>query len=146
MTIFKWKFPPEDGYWNKILNYWNSVALDGNPEPDLVHATGCKQPSLTSCRRLNLIIPQRSGYCENFTLDHWTGHVNAFWSCFRELLPHYLADFLVAGCFCLPLHSTICLQPFVHYFILVFKCITYLSFATLKSHRYYPLTRLYSFL
>jgi hypothetical protein len=35
---------------NKILNkYSNSVALDGNPEPepDLVHATGCKQPSLT---------------------------------------------------------------------------------------------------
>jgi hypothetical protein len=24
----------------------NSVALDGNPEPDLVHATGCKQPRL----------------------------------------------------------------------------------------------------
>jgi hypothetical protein len=23
-----------------------SVALDGNPEPDLVHATGCKQPTL----------------------------------------------------------------------------------------------------
>jgi hypothetical protein len=23
-----------------------SVALDGNPEPDLVHATGCKQPNL----------------------------------------------------------------------------------------------------
>jgi hypothetical protein len=22
------------------------VALDGNPEPDLVHATGCKQPTL----------------------------------------------------------------------------------------------------
>jgi hypothetical protein len=34
---------------NKILNnYSNSVALDGNPEPepDLVHATGYKQPSL----------------------------------------------------------------------------------------------------
>jgi hypothetical protein len=29
----------------KILNnYSNSVALDGNP--DLVHATGCKQPRL----------------------------------------------------------------------------------------------------
>jgi hypothetical protein len=25
-----------------------SVALDGNPEPDLVHATGCKQPTLRS--------------------------------------------------------------------------------------------------
>jgi hypothetical protein len=24
----------------------NCVALDGNPEPDLVHATGCKQPTL----------------------------------------------------------------------------------------------------
>jgi hypothetical protein len=23
-----------------------SVTLDGNPEPDLVHATGCKQPTL----------------------------------------------------------------------------------------------------
>jgi hypothetical protein len=32
---------------NKILNnYSNSVALDGNPESDLVHAAGCKQPSL----------------------------------------------------------------------------------------------------
>jgi hypothetical protein len=33
----------------KLLNnYSNSVALDGNhePEPDLIHATGCKQPSL----------------------------------------------------------------------------------------------------
>jgi hypothetical protein len=29
---------------NKIFK--NSVALDGNPEPDLVHATGCKQPTL----------------------------------------------------------------------------------------------------
>jgi hypothetical protein len=42
-----------------IFRYSNSVALDGNPEPepelepepepepepDLVHATGCKQPS-----------------------------------------------------------------------------------------------------
>jgi hypothetical protein len=37
------------GYWNKILyNYSNSVTLDRNPEPepDLVHATGCRQPSL----------------------------------------------------------------------------------------------------
>jgi hypothetical protein len=25
-----------------------SVALDGNPEPDLVHATGCKQPTFRS--------------------------------------------------------------------------------------------------
>jgi hypothetical protein len=25
------------------------VALDGNPEPDLVHATGCKQPTLKYC-------------------------------------------------------------------------------------------------
>jgi hypothetical protein len=34
---------------NKILNnYSNSVALDGNPELNLVHATGCKQPSLSS--------------------------------------------------------------------------------------------------
>jgi hypothetical protein len=30
----------------KLNNYSNSVALDGIPEPDLVHATGCKQPSL----------------------------------------------------------------------------------------------------
>jgi hypothetical protein len=29
-----------------VNKYSNSVALDGNPEPDLVHATGCKQPSL----------------------------------------------------------------------------------------------------
>jgi hypothetical protein len=35
MTIFR----PEDGH-------KTSVALDGNPEPDLVHATGCKQPTL----------------------------------------------------------------------------------------------------
>jgi hypothetical protein len=27
-------------------NIQTSVALDGNPEPDLVHATGCKQPTL----------------------------------------------------------------------------------------------------
>jgi hypothetical protein len=26
--------------------FLTSVALDGNPEPDLVHATGCKQPTL----------------------------------------------------------------------------------------------------
>jgi hypothetical protein len=24
----------------------NKAMLDGNPEPDLVHATGCKQPTL----------------------------------------------------------------------------------------------------
>jgi hypothetical protein len=29
-----------------IWNIQTSVALDGNPEPDLVHATGCKQPTL----------------------------------------------------------------------------------------------------
>jgi hypothetical protein len=29
---------------NKIFK--NSVALDGHPEPDLVHATGCKKPTL----------------------------------------------------------------------------------------------------
>jgi hypothetical protein len=35
------------GYWIKIVNnYSNSVTLDGNPESDLVHGTGCKQPSL----------------------------------------------------------------------------------------------------
>jgi hypothetical protein len=28
------------------INIQNSVALDGNPEPGLVHATGCKQPTL----------------------------------------------------------------------------------------------------
>jgi hypothetical protein len=39
---------------NKIVNnYSNSVALDRNPEPDLVHATGCKQPSLRYTIRLN---------------------------------------------------------------------------------------------
>jgi hypothetical protein len=31
------------GYW---INIQTSVALDGNPEADLVHATGCKQPAL----------------------------------------------------------------------------------------------------
>jgi hypothetical protein len=32
---------------NKIVNnYWNRVELDGNPESDLIHATGCKHPSL----------------------------------------------------------------------------------------------------
>jgi hypothetical protein len=52
MAIFNWKFPLEDGhktetcsgYW--IKNIQTSVALDGNPEPDLVHAAGCKQPTL----------------------------------------------------------------------------------------------------
>jgi hypothetical protein len=29
-----------------ILLIQTSVALDGNPEPDLLHATGCKQPTL----------------------------------------------------------------------------------------------------
>jgi hypothetical protein len=31
-------------------NIWGkktSVVLDGSPEPDLVHTTGCKQPTLT---------------------------------------------------------------------------------------------------
>jgi hypothetical protein len=28
------------------LNIQISVALDGNPELDLVHATGCNQPTL----------------------------------------------------------------------------------------------------
>jgi hypothetical protein len=27
-------------------NIQTSVALDGNPEPDPVHAAGCKQPTL----------------------------------------------------------------------------------------------------
>jgi hypothetical protein len=31
---------------NNGFNSETSVALDGNPEPDLVHATGCKQPTL----------------------------------------------------------------------------------------------------
>jgi hypothetical protein len=39
--IYIYIFPPEDGH------IQNSVALDGNPELDLVHATGCKQPTLT---------------------------------------------------------------------------------------------------
>jgi hypothetical protein len=30
-------------------------VLDGNPEPDLVHATGCKQPTLRSCRSISLL-------------------------------------------------------------------------------------------
>jgi hypothetical protein len=34
----------------RSYDYSNSVALDGNPEPDLVHATGCKQPSLRNVR------------------------------------------------------------------------------------------------
>jgi hypothetical protein len=43
--------PPEDGHTTETCNgYWiniqNSVVLDGNPEPDLEHATGCKQPIL----------------------------------------------------------------------------------------------------
>jgi hypothetical protein len=33
--------PLQDGHKTET-----SVALDGNPEPDLVHATGCKQPTL----------------------------------------------------------------------------------------------------
>jgi hypothetical protein len=53
MTIFRWKY--EDGHKTETCSgYWiniqTSAALDGNPEPDLVHATGCKQP--TSSNRL----------------------------------------------------------------------------------------------
>jgi hypothetical protein len=33
-------------------NIQTSVALDGNPKPDLVHATGCKQPTLRLKMRL----------------------------------------------------------------------------------------------
>jgi hypothetical protein len=45
MIIFRWIFPL---LLYKILkNIQTSVALDGNPEPDLVHATGCKQPTLS---------------------------------------------------------------------------------------------------
>jgi hypothetical protein len=50
-------FPPEDGhttetysgYWIKIVNnYWNSVALDGNPEPDIgIHAEKTKHMLLS---------------------------------------------------------------------------------------------------
>jgi hypothetical protein len=39
---------------NKIFK--NSVALDGNPEPDLVHATGCKQPTLKKIGHINVLI------------------------------------------------------------------------------------------
>jgi hypothetical protein len=52
---------------NKILNkYSNSVALDGNPEPepepepDLVHTTGCKQPSLKKKRFINFFCSVKS--------------------------------------------------------------------------------------
>jgi hypothetical protein len=38
---------PHNIYIIYIYNIKNSVALDGNPEPDLVHATGCKQPTLS---------------------------------------------------------------------------------------------------
>jgi hypothetical protein len=46
-------FSPEDGHKTEIcsgylINIQTSVALDGNPEPDLVHATGCKQPTLST--------------------------------------------------------------------------------------------------
>jgi hypothetical protein len=30
----------------RSCDHQTSVALDGNPEPDLVHATGCKQLTL----------------------------------------------------------------------------------------------------
>jgi hypothetical protein len=39
-------FPLEDGHKTETC----SVTLDGNPEPDLVHAAGCKQPTLSSSR------------------------------------------------------------------------------------------------
>jgi hypothetical protein len=39
---------PEHVAFMELKNIPNSVALDGNPEPDLVHATGCKQPNLRS--------------------------------------------------------------------------------------------------
>jgi hypothetical protein len=38
------------------LARFNSVALDGNPEPDLVQATGCKQPTL----KLNWLLGRKS--------------------------------------------------------------------------------------
>jgi hypothetical protein len=34
-----------------------SVALDGNPEPDLVQATGCKQPTLRFSLMLLFSLP-----------------------------------------------------------------------------------------
>jgi hypothetical protein len=44
-------------------NIQTSVALDGNPEPDLVHATGCKQPTLRP----------KSKYCYE-RMTHITSH------------------------------------------------------------------------
>jgi hypothetical protein len=63
--------------------------------------------------------------------------VNVFWSCIHEPLTHYLVDFLIAGYLYLPLHSAVSLQPLIHYFILLFNCVIYLHFATLKRHHYF---------
>jgi hypothetical protein len=50
LLISMYIFPLEDGHKTETCSgYWikiqTSVALDGNPESDLVHATGCKQPT-----------------------------------------------------------------------------------------------------
>jgi hypothetical protein len=37
-----------------VVDY--GVALDGNPEPDLLHATGCKQPTLRNLMTWNFEI------------------------------------------------------------------------------------------
>jgi hypothetical protein len=44
-------YKPNDSEYRNGVNR-NSVALDGNPEPDLVHATGWKQPTTNFNRKL----------------------------------------------------------------------------------------------
>jgi hypothetical protein len=45
-------------------NIQTSVALDGNPEPDLVHATGCKQQTLRFSHKLFFIVPTVFERCQ----------------------------------------------------------------------------------
>jgi hypothetical protein len=49
------KATPSSGFPSNATLVQTSVALDGNPEPNLVHATGCKQPTLrllnNACKR-----------------------------------------------------------------------------------------------
>jgi hypothetical protein len=46
-------------------NIQTSVALDGNPEPDLVHAAGCKQPALKKSEDIDHggTLSERPGNC-----------------------------------------------------------------------------------
>jgi hypothetical protein len=50
-------------------NIQNSVALDGNPEPDLVHATGCKQSTLR-CKAMSVTGREDPQGCQKSKISH----------------------------------------------------------------------------